>query len=71
MMRPRLGLITRMVLAGVLSAGAAALTAPLVPATAGTATAPPVLMAGQRWLIKDNDLAVLGGLGSYRWSGAG
>jgi hypothetical protein len=28
-------------------------------------------MAGQEWMIKDNDLAVLGGLGSYEWIGCG
>jgi hypothetical protein len=31
----------------------------------------PVLMAGQQWLIKDNDLAVIGGIGSYQWIGCG
>jgi hypothetical protein len=28
-------------------------------------------MAGQEWMIKDNDLTVLGGLGSYAWVGCG
>jgi len=40
----------------------------------GVAAAPApgaVTMAGQLWLIKDNDLAVLGGMGSYQWVGCG
>jgi hypothetical protein len=28
-------------------------------------------MAGQLWMIKSNDLAVLGGVGSYEWIGCG
>ena len=31
----------------------------------------PTLMAGQEWMIKDNDLAAIGGLGSYQWIGCG
>jgi hypothetical protein len=41
----------------------------VVPAQA--TSAPPTLMAGQEWMIKDNDLAVLGGLGNYEWIGCG
>ena len=29
------------------------------------------LMAGQLWMIKSNDLATIGGLGSYEWVGCG
>ncbi len=32
---------------------------------------PPTLMAGQLWMIKSNDLASLGGVGSYEWIGCG
>jgi len=28
-------------------------------------------MAGQMWMVKSNDLAVLGGMGSYEWIGCG
>jgi hypothetical protein len=40
-----------------------------VPAQATAST--PTLMAGQEWMIKDNDLAAIGGLGSYEWIGCG
>jgi len=32
---------------------------------------PPTLMAGQLWMIKSNDLASIGGVGSYEWIGCG
>lgn len=53
----------------VMSAGLGTALFAAVPAQA--ATTPPTLMAGQEWMIKDNDLAVLGGLGSYQWTGCG
>lgn len=31
----------------------------------------PTLMAGQLWMIKDNDLAAIGNIGSYEWIGCG
>jgi hypothetical protein len=39
-------------------------SAPLLPPGAS-------VMAGKEWLIKSNDLAVLGGMGSYEWVGCG
>jgi hypothetical protein len=43
------------------------------PATASTLqwSVPPTLMAGQLWMIKSNDLASIGGVGSYEWIGCG
>jgi hypothetical protein len=32
---------------------------------------PPTLMAGQLWMIKSNDFATVGGIGSYAWVGCG
>jgi len=40
-------------------------------APAQATSSSPTLMAGQEWMVKDNDLAVLGGLGSYEWIGCG
>lgn len=39
--------------------------------TAGSSARPPIRMAGRLWLIKDNDLTVLGGIGQYQWIGCG
>jgi len=50
---------------------ASVVVASLVAVPAQATPSPPTLMAGQEWMIKTNDLAVLGGLGSYQWIGCG
>lgn len=57
------------VLPFVMSAGVGMALLEAVPAQA--TSSPPTLMAGQEWMIKGNDLTVLGGLGSYQWIGCG
>jgi hypothetical protein len=64
-MRFRLAVVLALVMSA--SVGVALLEA--VPAQA--TSSPPTLMAGQEWMIKANDLAVIGGLGSYEWIGCG
>ena len=40
-------------------------------ATTAYSPVDPTLMAGQTWMIKDDDLAIIGGIGSYEWVGCG
>ena len=63
----RLRLVVFLTLVMSASVGVALLVA--VPAKATSSS--PTSMAGQEWMIKNNDLAVLGGLGSYEWIGCG
>jgi hypothetical protein len=75
------GLVGRASLAVVLTCALGGATV-LVPngssaadtASPGTGPAVPpgaTLMAGQEWMIKSNDLAVVGGTGAYEWVGCG
>jgi len=65
MMRLRLVVVLPLVVGATVGVGS------LVAVPAQATSSPPTLMAGQEWMIKDNDLAGLGGLGSYEWIGCG